>query len=207
MVNPAATRSFLRDALNSYAPYSNPQKQDVQKRALKWLQCQIEAEVSDKTLLEQFTQKWRTGANQPLSPDNSPLYLEKLPGSYKGSRSINAHQEDALIFLQEQVPPSLQDEFKKHWDIKIKLEVSNSSGTAFKIDEREKSILQQEYPNGDGTTWYQVDNKQMYYLLSSEPKGDHYLVVLSEEISPQNRNTWFVCQEHVKISKMGGEES
>jgi hypothetical protein len=207
MVNPVASPSFLRDAFVSFATYSNPQKQDVHKRALKWLQRHIEADLEDKTIMEQFTQKWRTGTNQPLSPDKSPLYLEKLPGSYKGSSSINAHQEDALVFLHSKVPQELQDDFKKHWDVKIKLEVSNSSGTQFKVDERETTVLQQQDPNGDGTTWYQVNNKQIYYLLSSEPKGDHYIVVLSEEIGPQNRNTWFVCQEHVKVSKMGGDDS
>lgn len=203
MVNPiVSTPSFLRDAFNSYAPFSSSQKQDVHKRALKWLQSHINAELSDKTIIEQFTQKWRKGTNQPLSLDKSPLHLENLPGSYKRSKSVNTHQEDALIFLQEKVPPQLQEDFKKRWNVKTELKVSNSSGTPFKIDEREKTVLQQQDPNGDGTTWYQVNNKQSYYLLSSELKGDHYYVMLSEDISPQNRNIWFVYQEDVNISNI-----
>jgi protein subunit release factor B len=62
--------------------------------------------------------------------------------------------------------------------------------------------LQAQDPDGNGTTWYQVDDKQIYYLLSSELQGDHYLVTLSEQISPQNRNTWFVSKEDVKISNI-----
>jgi hypothetical protein len=201
MVNPTASApSFLRDAFKSYSTFSNPQRQDIHKRALKWLQRHIEDELADKTIIEQFTQKWRTGKNPPPIPDNSPLYLENLPGSYKDSKSIDTHQDDALIFLQNNVPQELQDEFKKRWDVKSKLEVSNSSGTPFKIDEREKEILQQEDPDGNGKNWYQVGNKTIYYLLSCEEKEEHYLVVLSEEISQENRNTWFVNKEQVKIS-------
>jgi hypothetical protein len=203
MVNPAAsTPSFLREAFQSYATYSNAQKQDVHKHALKWLQKHIDSELADKTIIEQFTQKWRTGTNESVSSENSPLYLENLPGSYKRSNSINGHQEDALVFMQEVVPLQMQEDFKQRWNLKTKLEVSNSSGTSFQIDEREKTILQQEDPDGNGTTWYQVNHKQIYYLLSSEPKGDYYLVMLSEEISPQNRNTWLVSQKDVKISNL-----
>ncbi len=203
MVNSAAsTPSFLRDAFESYTTFSNLQKQEVQKRALKWLQSQIETELSDKTIIDRFAQKWRTGTTQSVNSDTSPLYLEKLPRSYKGSKAITAHQEEALVFMQEVVPLQMQEEFKKHWEVKTKLEVASASGTPFKIDESEKAILQEQDPEGNGTTWYQVDDKQIYYLLSSELQGNHYLVTLSEEISPQNRNTWFVSKEDVKISNI-----
>lgn len=203
MTNPASSvPSFLRDAFVSYAPFSNLQKQDVQKRALKWLQLHINTELEDKTIIEQFTQKWRVGTGQSSSSDQSPLHLENLPGSYKGTKSISGHQEDALVFLQEVVPLQMQEDFKQRWNAKTKLEVSNAAGAFFKIDEQATTLLQQEDPDGNGTTWYQVEHKKIYYLLSSEPKGDDYLVVLGEEISPQNRNTWFVAQEHVKISNV-----
>ncbi len=198
----ASTPSFLRDALMSYASFSSSQKQDVQKHALKWLQSRIEAEIADKTIIDQFTQKWRVGTKEPLNANEPPLHLESLPGSYKGNNSINAHQEDALLFIHEKVSPQLQEEFGKHWNAKTKLEVSNSSGTPFKIDEREKNVLQQQDPDGNGTAWYQVEKRQIYYLISSELKDDHYLVVLSEGISPQNRTTWFVAQADINISNI-----
>ena len=195
--------SFLRDALKAYAPYSSAQKQNMQKRALKWLQRHIHADLEDKTIIKQFAQKWRgLEAGQSSSSDHSPLSLENLPGSYKGAKSINGHQEGALVFLQEVVPTQMQEDFKQRWDAKEKLEVTHSPGAFFKIDGREITLLQQDNSDGDGTTWYQVENKSTYYLLSSEPKGDDYLVVLCEEISPQNRNTWFVAQAHVKLSSV-----
>ncbi|MEO0532578.1 MAG: hypothetical protein AAF215_01760 [Cyanobacteria bacterium P01_A01_bin.123] len=192
--------NFLRDMIKDPATFNNPQKQDVQKRALKWLQLQIDNELTDKTIIEQFAQKWRVGKNQSPGTDQSSLSMENLPGSYKGTKSISGHQEDALDFLQEVIPLPMQEGFKQRWNAKIKLEVSNASGASFKIDEQEMTLLQEDDPDGNGTTWYQVENKKVYYLLSSEPKGDDYLVVLGEEISPQNRNTWFVAQEDVKIS-------
>ncbi|MEO1149074.1 MAG: hypothetical protein AAFY26_26305 [Cyanobacteria bacterium J06638_22] len=104
--------------------------------------------------------------------------------------------------MQAVVPLQMQEDFSQRWNAKTKLEVSNSSGACFKVDEREIALLQQQDPEGDGTAWYQVEDKQTYYLLFSEPKGDAFLVVLSEEISPQHQNTWFVAQEHVKISNV-----
>jgi hypothetical protein len=201
MTNPESSApSFLRDAFLSYATFSNLQKQDVQKRALKWLQLHIDTELADKTIIKQFTQKWRAGVDH--SQDNDPLHLENLPNSYKGSKSINGHQENALVSLQEAIPLQMQEDFKQRWNAKTKLEVSNASGAIFKIDERDATLLQQDDPDGNGKNWYQVENKKIYYLLSSESKGDQYLVVLCEEISPQNRNTWFVDQANVKISSM-----
>jgi hypothetical protein len=198
MTNPASSApSFLRDAFKSHAPYSNQQKQDVQKRALKWLQLHINAELADKTIMEQFTQKWRVGEKAAPS-DQSPLYLEVIPGSYK--KSVDGHQEDALVFLQEVVPLQMQEDFQQRWNAKTKLEVSHSSGTSFKVDERDVAVLQQEDPDGTGMAWFHVERQQVYYLLSSEPQGDNVLVVLSEEISPENRSAWFVDQSHVRIS-------
>lgn len=199
MTNPASSvPSFLRDAFESHATFSSLQKQDVQKRALKWLQLHINTDLEDKTIIEQFTQKWRVGADRSPILDQSPLYLDVIPGSYK--KSINGHQEDALVFLQEAVPLQMQADFQQRWNAKTKVEISNSSGASFKIDQREMALLQQEDPDGNGTAWYHVEHQQVYYLLSSEPNGDDFLVVLSEEISPQQGNTWFVAQEHVKIS-------
>ena len=200
MNNPASSvPSFLRDAFDSHATYSNLQKQDVQKRALKWLQLHINTDLADKTIIEQFTQKWRVGDNKPAS-DQSPLYLDVIPGSYK--KTLAGHQEDALVFLQEVVPLQMQEDFQERWNVKTKLEVSNSSGATFKIDQREMALLRQEDPDGDGTAWYHIDRQKVYYLLSSELKDDDFLVVLSEEISPRNSNTWFVAQEHVRISSV-----
>jgi hypothetical protein len=199
MTNPAASSpSFLRDAFESHAPYSNLQKQDVQKRALKWLQLHINTELADKTIMEQFTQKWRVGANQSSTSDRSPLYLEIIPGSYQ--KSSGGHHEEALLFLQEVVPLQMQEEFQLRWHAKTKLEISSSSGASFRIDDRDLAVLQQEDPDGNGTTWHNAEHRQVYYLLSSEPKGDDLLVVLTEEISPANRNTWFVAQENVRVS-------
>ncbi|MCU0535958.1 MAG: hypothetical protein MUD14_18880 [Hydrococcus sp. Prado102] len=203
MTNPASSApSFLRDAFKDYATYNNLQKQDVHKRALKWLQLHINTKLADKTIIEQFTQKWRVGIDQTPASDTSPLYLEYLPSSYGKTNSINDNHENALVFIQEVVPLQMQEDFKQRWNVKTKLEISNSSGTSFKIDERDITLLQQEDPDGKGTTWYQVENKSIYYLLSSEPKGDDLLVVLGEEIGSQNCNTWFVAQEHVKVSNI-----
>jgi len=202
MANPStSTTSFLKEAFISFAPFSNLQKQDVQKQALKWLKSHIETDLADKTIIPEFSQKWR-GGSQSSNADDSPLNLENLPGSYKGSKTVTTHQEDALAFIQEKVTPELQEEFKKRWDAKTKIEVSNSKGAIFKIDERETAVLQAEDSEGNGTAWYQVKNKQIYYLLSSEAKGDYYYVVLCAEISPQNRNAWFVAQNDVKISNV-----
>ena len=199
MTNSASsTSSFLKDAFAAYASYSSSQKQDAQKAALRWLQSHINNDLADKTILEQFAKKWRKGSSQTLSAD--PLYLERLPGSYKGEKSVSDHQEKALNFLQEVVPLQMQEDFKQRWNLKTKLQVSNSTGAIFKIDPREMTLLQQDDANGDGTAWYQVEDKSVYYLLSYEEKGDDYLVELGEEISPQNQNTWFVAKEHVKIS-------
>lgn len=199
MTNPASSvPSFLRDAFESHATYSSPQKQEVQKRALKWLQLHINTDLEDKTIIEQFTQKWRVGFNKVPTSDGSPLYLEVIPSSYK--KSVNGHQEDALVFMQEVVPLQMQEDFQQRWNAKTKLEISNSSGAPFKIDEREMALLQQEDPDGNGTAWYHVEHQKVYYLLSSEQKGDDFLVVMCEELSPQNRNTWFVLGENVKIS-------
>ena len=53
-----------------------------------------------------------------------------------------------------------------------------------------------------GTGWYLVEEQTTYYVLSSESKGDDYLVELGEEISPANLSTWFVSQEDVKLSNV-----
>jgi hypothetical protein len=190
--------SFLRDAFESYASFSNLQKQDVQKRALKWLQLHINDDLADKTIMEQFTQKWRVGPRQTLGADQSPLHLEVIPGSY--SKSVDGHQEEALVFLQEAVPLSMQEDFQQRWNAKNKLEVSSSSGTLFKTDEREIELLQSEDPDGSGITWCHVANKQIYYLLSSEEVGENLQVVLSEEISSEKRNAWFVAKKDVRVS-------
>ncbi len=190
--------SFLKDALVSYAPYSNLQKQDIHKAALRWLQVHINNDLADKTILDQFAQKWRKDSNQPLSTD--PIDFELLPGSYKGEKSVSNHQEEALTFLQEAVPVSIQENFKQRWDIKTKLQVSNSAGAIFKVDQRDMALLKQTDANGDGTAWYQVKNRSVYYVLSYEEKGDDYFVELGEEISPQNKNAWFVAKEQIKIS-------
>lgn len=201
MTNPAAAApSFLRDAFKSYATFSNLQKQDVQRRALRWLQLHIINDLDDKTIFDQFTRQWRSGKSQ--APGTDPLSLENLSGSYKGSNSVNGQQEEALVFLQEAVPLQMQDDFIQRWNAKLKLEVSNSAGASFKIDGREISLLQQDDPDGNGTNWYQVENKTVYYLLSCEAKGGDYQVVLTEEISPQDQNTWFVSQEQVKTSSV-----
>ena len=70
------------------------------------------------------------------------------------------------------------------------------------VKEEKIDVLQEQDPQGDGIAWYQVDKKQTYYLLSCEEKGDLYLVVLSEAISPQNNDTWFVAQADVNLSKV-----
>lgn len=199
MTNPASSvPSFLRDAFESHATFSNASKQDAQKRALQWLQLHINTDLEDKTIIKQFTHKWRVGANKPPISDQSPLYLETIPRSY--TKSINGHQENALAFLQEVVPLQMQEDFQQRWDAQTKLEISNSSGASLKIDQREMTLLQQEDPDGNGIAWYHVEHKKVYYLLSHKPKGDDFLVVLSEEISPQNSNTWFVNKEDVRIS-------
>ena len=201
MTDSASSNSnFLKDAFAAYAPYSTAQKQDVQKAALKWLQLHISSDLEDKTILEQFAQKWRKGSKQPLSV--APLSMESLPRSYKGNNSVSGHQEEALSFLQEVIPPQMQEDFKQRWNLKAKLQVSNATGATFKIDQQEMTLLQQNDANGDGTAWYQVEDKSVYYLLSHEEKGDDYLVELSEEISSQNQNTWFVAKEDVKISSV-----
>ena len=191
--------NFLRDAFGAYAQYSSANKQDVQKRALKWLQLHINTDLEDKTIIEQFARTWRGIKSESSSSDRSPLHLEDLPGSYTGTKS---YQEDALAFLQAAVPLQMQEDFKQRWDAKKKLEVFNKPGTAFKVDERDIELLQQDEPDGDGTTWYPIEDRSIYFLLSSEPKGDHHLVVLSEELGSQNRSTWFIVQEHVKITSV-----
>ncbi|MGA9377930.1 MAG: hypothetical protein WBV73_04080 [Phormidium sp.] len=202
MANQSTTTiSFLKEAFISLAPFSSLSKQEVQREALKWLQLHIQTDLEDKTIIPQFNQMWR-GGDLSSNADNSPLYLENLPGSYKGSKTVTTHQEDALAFIQEKVPQELQDEFKKRWDAKTKIEVSNAEGALFKIDERETTVLQTEDPEGNGTAWFKVEKKQMYYLVSSEEKGDNYYVVLCAEISPQNRNAWYVAQKDVKISNV-----
>ncbi len=198
----SAAPNFLREALASYAPFSNQQKQNAQKRALTWLQLHINTDLTDKTILEQFAQKWRAGPNQSSSANRPPLRLENLPGSYKGEKSINRHQETALNFMQQIVPLQMQEEFNQRWNAKTKLAVSSPSGAIFKLDQRDIALLQQEDADGEGHTWYLVPDKSVYYLISSASQGEDYQVVLSEEISPQNRNIWFVSQEQVKISNV-----
>ena len=198
----ALSPSFLRDAFLSYAKYSSAQQQALHKYALQWLQSQIESELDDgKAIIEQFTSKWRKGWHGGKSSEPS-IEFKNLPGSYKGSSTVDTHQEDALVFIHEAIPQNLKDEFEKRWNIKQKLQVSNSDGTTFMVNDEEIAILKEQDIEGDGTAWYQVDEKQTYYLLSCEEKGDRYLVVLSEAISPQNRDTWLVAQADVNISKV-----
>ncbi|WP_107667194.1 hypothetical protein [Cyanothece sp. BG0011] len=192
--------SFLRDAFESYAQYTAEQKQDAQQRALKWLQTHIESDLPDKSILTQFARKWRTGSNAPSEADDSNLNWANLPSSYKGNKSINSHQEEALKFLEETIPQELQDDFKTRWEVKTKLKVSNASGTPFKVDETDLKVLQENDPNGEGKKWYQVNKGDVYYLLSSEEKDDHYLIVTTEEIGSEDRNTWYVSKEDVNIS-------
>ncbi|MGF1542831.1 MAG: hypothetical protein ACFCU5_20715 [Pleurocapsa sp.] len=195
--------SFLRDAFVSYAKYNAPQQQTIQKYALQWLQSHIESELDDgKVIMEQFTNKWRTGWQPGKYSQESPIALQNLPGSYKGASTANPHQEDALVFIHEVISQDLKDEFEKRWNITKKLQVSNSSGTPFMVSEGEITTLKEQDPEGNGTTWYQVAEKETYYLLSYEERGDFYLVVLSEPISPQNHDTWFVNQADVNISKV-----
>ncbi|MEM9541529.1 MAG: hypothetical protein AAGA60_18800 [Cyanobacteria bacterium P01_E01_bin.42] len=202
MTNPASSvPSFLRDAFESHAPYSSFHKQEAQKCALRWLQLHIDTDLEDKTIIEQFTQKWRVGSNKPPLSDRSPLSLDTIPRSYN-KNSIDNHQEDALVFLQEVVPLQMQEEFQQRWDAPTRLEITNSSGAPLRIDQREMTLLQQEDPDGNGIAWYHLEHRKVLYLLSSEPKDDDLLVVLSEEISPQNRSTWFVAQEDVRIANV-----
>ena len=83
MADPVSSApSFLRDAFKAYAPYSSAQKQDMQKRAWKWLQLHIDADLDDKTIIKQFAQKWRgLEVGKSSSADHLPLSLESLPGS------------------------------------------------------------------------------------------------------------------------------
>jgi hypothetical protein len=194
----ASAPSFLREALVSYVNYNNPQKQEVQKKALRWLQSRIATDLDDKTILERFASLWRSGSTEA----GSTLSLDLLPPSYKGDKTLDAHQEEALVFFHENVPVSLQEEFKKHWELKTKIEVSNAAGTPFKVDDRSIDILQAEDPEGTGKTWVSVPKKQVYYLLSSELQGEQYLVVLDEEISPLPRDTWYVASADIKISNV-----
>lgn len=194
--------SFLRDAFKSHASFSSLQQQAMQKRALQWLQLHINQDLEDKTILEKFAQKWRLGAPHASNIEQSPLYLENLPGSYKGKKSINSHQEDALVFIQGVVPLQMQEDFQKRWGAKTKLVVANASGAAFKVDEQAIEALKATDPDGTGTGWYLVEEQTTYYVLSSESKGDDYLVELGEEISPANLSTWFVSQEDVKLSNV-----
>ena len=204
MVNSKALKpSFLRDAFVSYAKYNSPREQEVQQSALKWLQSQIESDIDEgKTIIKQFSNQWRKGSQGAINAQESAIALEKLPRSYKGSSTIDSHQEDALIVIHEAIPQGLKDNFAKRWNIKQKLQVTNSSGTTFMVKEEELATLQEQDPEGNGITWYQVENKQIYYLLSYEEKGDLYSVVLNEAISPQNRDTWLVAKADIEISKV-----
>ena len=204
MVNSKVLKpSFLRDAFVSYAKYNSPREQAVQQSALKWLQSHIESDLNEgKTIIEEFSNQWRKGSRGVTNPQESAIALENLPGSYKGSSTIDSHQEDALIFIDEAIPQDLKDDFAKRWNIKQKLQVSNSSGTTFMVNEADLATLQEQDPEGNGITWYQVDKKQIYYLLSLEEKGDLYSVVLNEPISPENRDTWLVAKADVEISKV-----
>ncbi|VEP15277.1 conserved hypothetical protein [Hyella patelloides LEGE 07179] len=199
----ALNPSFLRDAFTSYSKYNTPKQQELQQYALQWLQSQIESELDDgKAIMEKFTGKWRKGWQPGINSQESPIELKNLPHSYKGSNTIDSHQEDALVFIHEAIPQNLKDDFAKLWNIKEKLQVSNADGAIFMVNDEEIATLKEQDPEGNGTAWYQVDEKQTYYLLSSEEKGDRYLVVLSEAISPQNRDTWLVAQADVNISKV-----
>ncbi|MGK7937757.1 MAG: hypothetical protein AB4206_18485 [Xenococcaceae cyanobacterium] len=195
--------SFLRDAFISYAKYNTPKQQELQQYALQWLQYQIESELDDgKVILEEFTAKWRKGWQPGLNSQESPIEFKNLPPSYNSSNSIHSHQEDALIFIHQAIPIDLKDRFAKLWNIKEKLQVSNTDGAIFRVNEQEIAVLQEQDPQGNGIAWYQVDKNHTYYLLSAEAKGDLYLVVLSEPISPQNQDTWFVAQADIDISKV-----
>ncbi len=197
------TPSFLRDAFVSYAKYNSSQQQTIQRDALKWLQRNIESELDDgKEIIEKFTNKWRPGWQNGKNPQELPIEFQNLPGSYKGVKTANSHQEDALIFIHETIPQDLKNSFEKRWNIEKKLQVSNSSGTPFMVNEEEIATLQEKDPEGNGTAWYQLEEKETYYLLSYEEKGDLYLVVLSEPIGSQNRDSWFVNQADVNISKI-----
>ena len=195
--------SFLRDAFVSYAKYNSPKEQELQKNALKWLQSHIESDIDEgKTIIRQFAHQWRKGSQGAKNAQESAIALENLPRSYKGSRAIHSHQEDALIFIHEAIPQNLKDDFEKRWNIKKKLQVTNSSGTTFMVNEEGIDTLQEQDPEGNGITWYPVENKQTYYLVSCEEKGDLYSVVLNEAISPQDRDTWLVAKADVEISKV-----
>lgn len=204
MVNSKALKaSFLRDAFVSYAKYNSPKEQEIQKSALKWLQSHIESDLSEgKTIIKEFSNQWRKGSQGTTNAQESAIALENLPRSYKGSKTIDSHQEDALILIHEAVPQDLKDDFEKRWNIKQKLRVTNSSGTTFMVNEEGIDTLREQDPEGNGITWYQVDEKQTYYLVSYEQKGDLYLIVLNEVISPQNRDTWLVAKADVEISKV-----
>lgn len=199
----ASSPSFLRDAFTSYAKYNTPQQQELQKYALHWLQSHIESDLDDgETIMEQFTGKWRKGWQPGLNSQESPIEFKNLPNSYKASSTADSHQEDALVFIHEAIPQDLKDGFEKLWNIKQKLQVSNSSGTTFMVKDEEIDVLKEQDAQGDGIAWYPVEPKQTYYLLSCQEKGDLYLVVLSEAISPQNQDTWFVAQADVNLSKV-----
>lgn len=199
----ALSPSFLRDAFTSYAKYNTPKQQELQQYALQWLQSQIESELDDgKAIIGQFAGKWRKGWQPGTNSQESAIELKNLPHSYKGSKSIDSHQEEALIFIQEAIPQDLIDGFTKLWNINQKLQVSNAEGAIFMASEEELTVLQEQDPDGNGIAWYQVEAKQTYYLLSIDKKGDRYLVVLREPISPQNKDTWYVAQRDVEISKV-----
>ena len=153
MVNSKALEpSFLRDAFVTYAKYNSPKEQDLQQSALEWLQSKIETELDDgKEIIEQFTSKWRKGWQGVKNSEEQPIALENLPGSYKGSKAVDLHQEDALVFLHEAIPQDLKDDFEKRWKIKQKLQVSNANGTPFMVKEEELAILKEEDPEGK---WY-----------------------------------------------------
>lgn len=199
----ALSPSFLRDAFTSYAKYNTPKQQELQQYSLQWLQNQIESKLDNgKAIMDQFTEKWRKGWQPGINSQESAIELKNLSHSYKGSKSIDPHQEDALIFIHEAIPQELKDSFAERWNIKQTLKVCNADGAIFMVNEEDLAVLQKQDPEGNGITWYQVNKKQTYYLLSVEPKGDKYLVVLSEPISPENKDTWFVAQADVEISKL-----
>lgn len=199
----ALSPSFLRDAFKSYAKYNTPKQQKLQQYALAWLQSHIESDIDNgKAILEQFTGKWRKGWKPGINSQESLIELKNLPHSYKSSKSIDSHQEDALIFIHEAISQDLKDRFEKLWNIEQKLQVTNADGTTFMVNNEEIAALQAQDPEGNGTGWYQVDEKQTYYIFSVEKKGDRFLVVLNKPISPQNKDTWFVAQADVEISKV-----
>lgn len=202
MSNPnTSTSSFLKEAFLSYSPSTSAAKQEIQKQALQWLQTEIETKLKEQKVLENFTEKWRSPRKgQSTTVTDSALYLDNLPRSYKGSQSINNHQEEALIFIHEQIPSGMQEEFKKRWNLKKQIRVVSNEGAAFKIEQKEAEVLQQEDPNGQGLTWYKVEKNQAYYLVDYQEQDQDYLVVLNQKISPQNQDTWYVSKEDVKIS-------